>query len=60
MGRNPLCILVPCHRVVGRGGKLTGYAGGIGRKRHLLDMEKEQVATPARTPLPHALMTGFW
>jgi methylated-DNA-[protein]-cysteine S-methyltransferase len=39
VGRNPLCILIPCHRVVGRGGKLTGYAGGIARKRRLLELE---------------------
>lgn len=60
VSRNPLCILVPCHRVVGRGGKLTGYAGGLGRKRHLLDLEKEQAAISAGTPLQHALMTSFW
>ena len=41
VGRNPLSILVPCHRVVGAGGKLTGYAGGLGRKRFLLDLEAE-------------------
>ncbi|HYQ63474.1 methylated-DNA--[protein]-cysteine S-methyltransferase [Actinophytocola sp.] len=40
VGRNPLCILVPCHRVVGSGGKLTGYAGGLRRKRALLDLEQ--------------------
>jgi methylated-DNA-[protein]-cysteine S-methyltransferase len=39
VGRNPLSILVACHRVVGAGGKLTGYAGGLGRKRYLLDLE---------------------
>ncbi len=39
VGRNPLCVLVPCHRVVGRDGKLTGYAGGLRRKRFLLDLE---------------------
>lgn len=38
-GRNPLSIVVPCHRVVGRSGALTGYAGGIERKRFLLDHE---------------------
>ena len=37
--RNPLCIVVPCHRVIGRSGKLTGYAGGLDRKRLLLDRE---------------------
>jgi methylated-DNA-[protein]-cysteine S-methyltransferase len=40
VGRNPLSILVPCHRVVGKDGKLTGYAGGLARKRFLLDLEK--------------------
>ena len=49
VGRNPLCIRIPCHRVVGRGGKLTGYAGGIARKRHLLELEREQVAVDGRT-----------
>jgi methylated-DNA-[protein]-cysteine S-methyltransferase len=39
-GRNPLCICVPCHRVVGSTGKLTGYAGGLARKRTLLDLEQ--------------------
>jgi methylated-DNA-[protein]-cysteine S-methyltransferase len=39
VGRNPLSVLVPCHRVVGKGGKLTGYAGGLRRKRFLLDLE---------------------
>lgn len=40
VGRNPLCILVPCHRVVGKNGALTGYAGGLGRKRFLLNLEE--------------------
>ncbi len=39
VGRNPLSILIPCHRVVGSTGKLTGYAGGLTRKRALLDLE---------------------
>jgi methylated-DNA-[protein]-cysteine S-methyltransferase len=38
-GRNPVSILVPCHRMVGRGGALTGYAGGLHRKRALLRLE---------------------
>jgi methylated-DNA-[protein]-cysteine S-methyltransferase len=38
-GRNPLCIIIPCHRVVGATGKLTGYAGGLDRKRALLEIE---------------------
>ena len=39
VGRNPLSIVVPCHRVVGKDGKLTGYAGGLERKRSLLKLE---------------------
>jgi methylated-DNA-[protein]-cysteine S-methyltransferase len=39
IGRNPVAIIVPCHRVVGRGGALTGYAGGLARKSALLKME---------------------
>jgi methylated-DNA-[protein]-cysteine S-methyltransferase len=37
--RNPLAIVVPCHRVIGSGGRLAGYAGGLARKRVLLDLE---------------------
>lgn len=40
VGRNPLCIIIPCHRVVGATGKLTGYAGGLSRKRSLLEIEQ--------------------
>lgn len=40
VGRNPISILVPCHRVMGAGGKLTGYAGGIEKKEALLRLEK--------------------
>lgn len=39
IGRNPLSIIVPCHRVIGRDGSLTGYAGGLQRKRALLQLE---------------------
>lgn len=39
VGRNPLSILVPCHRVIGSTGSLTGYAGGLERKRALLTLE---------------------
>jgi methylated-DNA-[protein]-cysteine S-methyltransferase len=39
VGRNPLCVIIPCHRVVGKNGSLTGYAGGLARKRFLLDLE---------------------
>jgi O-6-methylguanine DNA methyltransferase len=39
-GRNPLSIIVPCHRVIGANGTLTGYGGGLERKRWLLDLEQ--------------------
>jgi methylated-DNA-[protein]-cysteine S-methyltransferase len=39
-GRNPIGIIVPCHRVIGSTGALTGYGGGIERKRALLDLER--------------------
>jgi methylated-DNA-[protein]-cysteine S-methyltransferase len=39
-GRNPVSIIVPCHRVVGSDGSLTGYGGGLERKRFLLDLER--------------------
>lgn len=38
-GANPIAIVIPCHRVIGAGGKLTGYGGGLPRKRILLDLE---------------------
>ena len=38
-GKNPICIVIPCHRVIGSDGSLTGYAGGIWRKKWLLDHE---------------------
>jgi methylated-DNA-[protein]-cysteine S-methyltransferase len=39
-GRNPIAVVVPCHRVVGSDGSLTGYAGGLARKRFLLELER--------------------
>jgi methylated-DNA-[protein]-cysteine S-methyltransferase len=42
-GKNPIGIIVPCHRVVGAGGDLTGYGGGIERKQHLLAFERAGV-----------------
>jgi methylated-DNA-[protein]-cysteine S-methyltransferase len=63
-GRNPLWVVVPCHRVIGAGGALTGYAGGLELKRRLLELESEAVVgvrttriycrpscTPPRAPL---------
>jgi methylated-DNA-[protein]-cysteine S-methyltransferase len=43
-GRNPLSIIVPCHRVIGANGKLTGYGGGLDRKRALLGWEASVLA----------------
>lgn len=42
IGRNPLSVIVPCHRVLGADGSLTGYAGGLARKAALLDLEQQQ------------------
>jgi methylated-DNA-[protein]-cysteine S-methyltransferase len=43
-GRNPIGIIVPCHRVIGADGSLTGYGGGLDRKRLLLQLERDRVA----------------
>ncbi|WP_132149621.1 methylated-DNA--[protein]-cysteine S-methyltransferase [Kribbella antiqua] len=44
VGQNPLSIVVPCHRVVGKNGSLTGYAGGLKRKQFLLELEEPATA----------------
>jgi methylated-DNA-[protein]-cysteine S-methyltransferase len=49
-GRNPISIVVPCHRVIGSDGSLTGYAGGLDRKRFLLELE-------GAAPLPQLELT---
>lgn len=46
-GKNPISIIVPCHRVIGSSGKLTGFAGGLHTKAHLLNHESDRV--PKRT-----------
>jgi methylated-DNA-[protein]-cysteine S-methyltransferase len=57
-GRNPICIIVPCHRVVGVDGSLTGYSAGVETKRWLLDFERRihpSVADGRHTPQsPHS------
>jgi methylated-DNA-[protein]-cysteine S-methyltransferase len=55
VGRNPLCIVIPCHRVVGSTGKLTGYAGGLGRKRTLLEIEHARTLRMGNAPA-----VGLW
>lgn len=39
--KNPIIIVVPCHRVIGKNGKLIGYAGGMDMKKELLDLERK-------------------
>lgn len=41
IGANPMSIIIPCHRIIGESGKLTGYAGGLEAKRFLLNLEKK-------------------
>ena len=48
VGRNPLSIVIPCHRVVGKNGQLTGYAGGLKRKQLLLELEEPSDVKAAR------------
>ena len=48
VSRNPLCIVIPCHRVVGSNGQLTGYAGGLKRKQFLLELEEPAEVKAAR------------
>lgn len=51
-GRNPISIIVPCHRVIGASGAMTGYGGGIERKRALLDLEAGLIPVPGTTSQP--------
>ena len=43
LGNNPVVLLIPCHRVIGADGSLTGYAGGIEKKRALLELEHAKI-----------------
>lgn len=55
VGKNPISILIPCHRVVGKDGSFTGYAGGIHRKNELLKLEgalKDEFFIPKRSTAP--------
>jgi methylated-DNA-[protein]-cysteine S-methyltransferase len=48
-GSNPIAIVIPCHRVIGSNGKLTGYGGGLENKRWLIDFERSQLFYSAST-----------
>ncbi len=52
IGRTPTPILVPCHRVIGADGSLTGYGGGLQRKQFLLDLERRGAASLSVEPVP--------
>lgn len=57
-GRNPIAIIVPCHRVIGSDGRLVGFGGGLERKRTLLDLEaRANAAIPARGSVPRPVPT---
>ena len=43
IAKNPILLLIPCHRVIGTNGKLTGFSGGIERKRFLLNLEGKNI-----------------
>jgi methylated-DNA-[protein]-cysteine S-methyltransferase len=47
-GANPIAIVIPCHRVIGSDGRLTGYGGGLGKKDWLLALERSQMSLPGR------------
>jgi methylated-DNA-[protein]-cysteine S-methyltransferase len=51
-GRNPIAVIVPCHRVIGADGTLTGYGGGLQRKRLLLELESGQGCLPTVSEIP--------
>ena len=56
VGRNPITVIVPCHRVIGENGTLTGYAGGLHRKQALLDIEGIVLAPGARLEAQASLL----
>ena len=59
VGNNPVSIIIPCHRVIGSDGTLTGYAGGLERKRYMLELEGVTVRG-GKTVMRHdATVAGF-
>lgn len=59
VGRNPVSVIVGCHRVLGARGELTGYAGGLWRKRALLALERDGVVARETTERPAALVSAL-
>ncbi len=57
-GRNPIAIVIPCHRVIGADGSLTGYGGGLDRKRTLLDLEARVAGHDAWTSRERVIHAG--
>lgn len=55
-GRNPISIIAPCHRVIGSNGKLTGFAGGLEAKAHLLALEKQWHALSRNRSTPYSAL----
>src|SRR5829696_7134630 len=51
-GRNPIAVIVPCHRVIGANGSLTGFGGGLPRKRWLLEHERSVLAAAPAADVP--------
>ena len=58
IGRNPVSIIIPCHRVLGQNGALTGYAGGLERKRALLELESSRCREQVVNPCGHTAPAG--
>ena len=60
VAHNPICLIVPCHRVVGANGSLTGYGGGIMRKKALLELESQGViGDGSNVSLAYSCSHGF-
>lgn len=55
-GRNPISIIIPCHRVIGKNGALTGYGGGLDVKQRLLRLENPEIFSPNQAVLPFSGM----
>ncbi len=59
-GNNAIAIIIPCHRVIGSNTALTGYSGGLGVKRYLLDLESNQQRLPFKNKAPKARKQNYY